>query len=266
MSVTTYSPIEIYLNSNYYNYRFNGTDNSDLLFYLKTPLRRPTGYYIKMKLSNLTLPISYYLIDSTNNKLIINDITYTITTGNYNTTTFLTEINDLLSGIPIYVTFNDSTNKLTFTGLTNFTISNSSTCLSIIGFSTGATSTLYTLTSDLVVDFSGKNNMIYFDVSNLTSFNMTSSTGMRTSIIKSIVVDVQQSGILYYENKTDSCVYLQEDTISYFHVRLLEEDMITLLKLNGITWNATIELSFIKIPETLLGNDFNDYLLKLKEN
>lgn len=265
MSILTYSPIEIYLNSNYYNYRFNGNDNSNLLFYLKTPISRPNGYFIKMKLSNLTLPISYYLIDTTNNSLIIGTTTYTIPSGNYNTTTFTTALNSLLTSIPIYVSFDESTNKFTFTGLSNFTISSSSTCLDIIGFSTGATSTLNTLTSDLVCDFSGKNNMIYFDVNNLSSFNISSSTGMRTSIIKSIVVDVQQAGVLYYENKTDACVYLQDNTISYLHIRLLEEDMETLLKLNGVTWNATIEMSFVRIPETIVGNDFTNYLVQLRQ-
>lgn len=264
MSILTYSPIEVYLNSNYYDYKFNGTDNSDLIFYLKTPITRPNGYYIKLKLSNLTLPISYYLIDSTNCTLIIDNITYTITQGNYNTTTFCTELNSLLNSIPIFVSFDESTNKFTFTGLSNFQISNSSTCLSILGFSIGATSTLYTLTSDLVCDFSGKNNMIYFDVVNLSSYNISSYNGMRTSILKSIVVDVQQGGILYYENKTDASVYLQEQQINYIHVRLLEEDMNTRLKLNGITWNATLEFSFIKIPEVIKGTDFNEYLLSLK--
>lgn len=266
MSILTYSPLEVYLSSNYCDYLFNGTDNSNLIFYLRNPIRRPTGYYIKLKLSNLTLPISYYLIDSTNNTLIIGSTTYTITSGNYNTTTFTTALNSLLGSIPIYVTFDASTNKFTFTGLSNFTISSDSTCLSIIGLSTGMTSTLYTLTSDLVCDFSGKNNMIYFDVANLTTFNISSVNGMRTSIVKSIVVDVQQAGILYYENKTDACVYLQENEISYLHVKLLEEDMTTLLKLNGTNWNATLEVSFVKIPETIVSSDFSNYLLQLKEN
>jgi len=81
---------------------------------------------------------SYYLINDTNNKIVINSIVYNIAFGNYNVNNFITALTSVIpSGFSI--TYSSITNKLTFTYSTNFTINASSvfsTINNIIGLGT----------------------------------------------------------------------------------------------------------------------------------
>jgi len=115
--MTAYVPVEVYLNSRYASFYVNGTTyNSDMVFYFKTPVTRAIDYNFKLSLKNFTFPLSFYTIDSDNNKLYISGVLFTLTAGNYNATTFRTMLSTVLTGFTI--TYNSTTNKLTFTKAT----------------------------------------------------------------------------------------------------------------------------------------------------
>lgn len=237
--------IEIYLQSKYKTISINGTEsNSDMIFYLNEPIVKPLGSDMRLRVSNFVFPISYYLVDYTNNELVINTITYVLTEGNYTATSLASHILSLLPNTYSLV-YNSITNKYTISSTSDFTIESTSTCLILLGFTEDSdhTSTGYSLTSDAVCNLTG-NNMVYVDLKNITTNNLSSSTGRRTSIIKSIPVSSSQSSVMFFEDTSSVYSTIQEDTITYFHVRILSEDMESLVDFQSQDWNMTLEVVF----------------------
>lgn len=214
---------------------------------------------MKMRISSFVFPVSFYLIDSNNDELEVDTITYTLTHGNYTAKNLATHILTLLPA-NFGMVYNSITNKFTITHTTtNFTIGSNSTCLTLLGFSeTSHTSTSLSLTSDNVINLSGQYNVLYVDIRNILTNNISSLTGRRTSIVESIPVTVPYGGVMYYEDKTSSFHSIQEDIISYIHVRILGEDMATPVDFQGQDWNMTVEFGFEASDGDL--RTFNDLL------
>lgn len=237
--------IELYLNSKYASSVSNGSSLSDLYFYLKNPIVRQRGYLMSLRLVNFVFPLSMYLVDQNSNSLIVSGVTYTIPSGNYTVTTLQTAV---LSVLPTTysMSYNSITNKFTFTNTTtDFSISNLSTCMPLLGFSQNfQTSSSKSLTSDLIVNLSGSYNTIYVDIPNISTQNISSTTGRQTTVIKSIPVPASYGGIQYWEDSTAIDSLIQEDKIDFIHVRLLGEDLQSLVNFNGQNWNMTLCLHF----------------------
>lgn len=105
---------------------------------------------------------------------------------------------------------------------------------------------MLSLSSDTVINLSGQYNVLYVDISNILTTNLSSLTGRRTSIVESIPVTVPYGSVMYYEDKTTTYHSIQEDIISYIHVRILGEDMLTPVDFQGQNWNMTLEFEFEK--------------------
>lgn len=256
---------EIYLDSQYSTINNTNGKNNDVYFFLNAPVSIQYDHDIVLRIDNFVCPISFFVVNDSNNLLIINSTNYTIAEGNYNALTLTTELNSILSGFT--VTYDANNNKLTFSRSTSFTISSSSTCLKIIGFSeishTSSLSGLdYILTSDYVVNLSGT-SLIYIDIPTVTTRNISSKDGGAfTTIIKSIVCDVPYGSILSYTNNTTSAVVLKEKYISYFNVRLLDDEY-NLLDLNGQHFTLTLELFFYPNgSQILLGPNLSEAVRK----
>lgn len=261
--------IELYLDSSDATLKLNSTSNSDMIWVLKQPIVVPNGYNTLLKIRNMYLPITFYVVNSSNNLLVVGSTTYTIPVGNHTATTLKSALTSLLTGYTI--TFSTLTNKLTFTKASgDFTISSASTCLKILGFVPGTsyTSTSSILSSVFPIDLSG-DNTIFIDVPNLKTPNILN--GNSTSIIKSLLVTVPYGSILYYENQVDNGAIIQEDSISFIHVRILGEDSSTLLDFQNNDWQITLDFSFVlKEEQPTLTENFRDvyknYVSQLVKN
>eukprot|EP00952_Eustigmatos_sp_NYUAD-ZCMA_P011456 46523-Eustigmatos_ZCMA.PRE.1 len=77
---------------------------------------------------------------------------------------------------------------------------------------------------------------------------MSATNGRQTSVVKSIPVDSVYGGIKYWEDTTSAYTLIQEDIISFFHIRLLGEDLSTLINFNGQAWNLTLSILFEENP------------------
>lgn len=237
--------VQIYLNSQYATKTLNGTANTDLLFYFASPVIPPPNTLMTLKLLNMYVPVTFTLVNSSNNALVIGTTSYTIPRGNYNSSSLRTQ---LLSILPVGfgISFDSTTNKYTFTYSTSFTISSSSTCLKLLGFASGTSvaSTGNSITSTYPVDLTG-DNMLFVDVTNLMTSNLSSTTGNRTSIVRSVLMNVAYGGVLYYEDATGaSGSTIQEDHIGFIHLRLYGEDGSTLIDLNNNSWSVTLQIGF----------------------
>lgn len=252
--------IQIFLNSYYATKKINGTKNSDLLFYFTSPIIPPSGQNMTIKLLNFSLPVSFTNINSSNNTMVVGTSTYTLTTGNYTASTLRTHLQSVL-GSGWTVSYDSTQNKYTFSSSSSFTFKSSSTCLKVLGFATTSdtSSSGTSLTSTYQIDLSG-DNTIYYDIANLKTNNLSSSVGAQTSILRSVLNNVTNGSVLYYEDQSDLSATISEDHISFLHIRLYGEDATTLLDLNNSDWQSTIEIGFEdKQQQPTLARSFQDF-------
>jgi hypothetical protein len=237
--------IELYLDSQYASVNLNSPRNSDLYFFLKTPIIVGNDHDIVLRVDNFTCPISFTLVNTSNNRLTTDAGSFFITPGNYNALSLRAELARLLPTFT--VSFDSVTGKLTFQAGASFSFLSSSTCFKLLGFIEGSNraSTANSLTSDYVVNLSGT-SLIYIDVPNLTTRNVSSRNGGAfTTIVKSLPVAVPYGSILSYVNNTSAATKLGEKYISFIQVRLLDDDY-NVLDLGGQHFTLTIEIFFFK--------------------
>ena len=238
---------QIYLSSDDANIKFNG-NTSDCVWYFKDIIQVGEHLDIIMSINDVQIPMSYYIINSNNNTLNYNDgsdRSVTITEGNYDVLQLRDTLNAsiLKTTSNITVTYDEKTNKLTFTADSgDFTFKSSSTCFDLLGFSSGThTSSSSVLSSDIVVNLSGISAI--FIASNFSTRNLDSRNAGFTSIIGKIPVNTASNGILTYTNKTQFKSIITEKTISVIHLTLEDEDR-NIINLNGVGWIITLTAEF----------------------
>jgi len=115
----------------------NGTMNSNLAFSIINPVvNNPNIVYATVRVTHAEIPYSFYIINSNNNLLSLSTGNITIPVGNYNANTLITQLNSQFpTGMTII--FSTSTGKFTIIYSTSFSISTTSTCGLLLGFTNG---------------------------------------------------------------------------------------------------------------------------------
>lgn len=243
MSVETF---QLHLSSALANKYYDGL-TSDCEFNLPL-VEIPSNYHIHVSVENFACPYTFYNINSSNNTLVYyENTTYktlTITPGNYNINSFISHLLQTLTAFTI--TYNSITNRLTITNNVQFSFSQTSTCLSLLGFSTGATADLvsgvYTLTSNICVNLSPYRCICIG--SNLRTFSMNSSLPNNQSILASIPINTAPNSIIVYENKNNFKCNTYTNIISDLRIKLMDHRFNT-LDLNGGHWTLTLRFDII---------------------
>ena len=179
ITYNTKTSTQIYLNSQTADIYINGTMKSNVVFFFEDPLQiNKRAYEMRMSIVNAQMPISWYLINDTNNLIIINSVNYYFKKGNYNIHTFITEWTNSI-GPNWVLTFDSVTNKITFKYTSNFIFSDSviNSIFPIIGLKSN---TVYNSSSlSLVAPYC-------FNFCGLSRINIKSSTfnlGDRKSVV-----------------------------------------------------------------------------------
>lgn len=241
---------------------------SDVIFDLKYPIKRPSDcLYMTGCLQSFTTPISWYLINETNNLLVIYmvglSVNYVyIPYGNYNAITFQTA---LLSVLPsgFSITLNSITNKFTLTHSTNdFQIYPTSTIYQIMGFDKNQ---LYNSYSKVMIlpftcNFSGLNSFNIL-VDNLKTSNLDSYDGLsHSSVISTIPINNASNGVLYFEKHNDFNFDIFDDTIDLINI-IIQDDLEQKINFNNQNWNLVLQINYIRNVEMPFENNFNDIVL-----
>lgn len=132
----------------------NGSKKSNVLLSLPNlSFDSPNIIEVYLSVNHAEITNAFYLVNDTNNKLVINGSTYTIPPSNYNAISFLTEIQSgILTAQGIVGTYDIPSNKYTFTKATNFTFNIDTTCWKFLGFNPN-NYTGTSLTSPFVCNF-----------------------------------------------------------------------------------------------------------------
>jgi hypothetical protein len=234
--------IQIYLHSanadKYYN---NSVSDCEFLL---PPIEIPDGFHIYLSVQNVSIPYSFYNINSSTNKLsyTLNNsvIILTLINGNYNITQLVTYLTSIMSNFTI--TYNIITNKLTFVHSTyDFTFNNASTCLLMLGFTSliSYTSSSLSLISVNCVNIQSIKRINL--ASNLITYNINKSTTNNYSILCSVPVNKPSFSVIEYNNLNNFRTNLFINNISTIKIKLIDENG-NLIDLNGCHFCVTIQL------------------------
>ena len=252
----TRESLQLILDSQNANEYVNGSMNSAVKFYLNDAIKMRQGIsQITMSVISFQCPISWYLINSTNNTLVINSVTYTLTPGNYNATTFITAIL-LLLPVGYGITLNSTTNKFTITYTASFTISSASTMYKILGLAknTSYSSTANLLTCPYLCNFAGLNR-INIHAANLSTRNIDSYTSSPCSIIAAIPINNAQGSMVLYDLKNSFEMTIKVSIIDHLVIHI-KDDLGNFIDLNNQHWNLVVQFNLYrdveKKPSTFL--------------
>lgn len=247
---THLSSIQVHLNSK--DAYFQSDDKSLSVFHFSSDISPPANVNIIVSVVSFSCPVSYYVINSNNNRLTytVSGTTYNyyIPVGNYTATELASDLEFLL--VFSTVTYSKVDNKMRFynSGNNQFILHSTSTCFSLIGMTEGVNHTSFNnglniqiLISDSVVNLSGTKS-IYIH-SNISPANFDSRNNSILGTLVRVPIDTTRNGILHYQPAKPFSFILQNQSIDYFQIKL-EDDNRNHIDLNGQHWTMTIQIDY----------------------
>lgn len=209
---------------------------------------------VYLSVQHCEVPNSFYIINYTNNSLVLNGVSYELNKGNYNASTFITM---LLSIIPTgyNITYSSITNKYTWTHTTtNFTINASNPLCKInnvIGLGSSDISSLgLTLELPFVVNFLPIQRVNF--KSNFFNFKNYNQTDNSSDVFLSVQNNAPQQAIIYYSNNTNIKYLVEDKSITSFLISVTN-DSNQVINFNNIDWFLTfqIDIEYIEYENSL---------------
>ena len=241
---------QIYLNSATADIYMNGTMKSHLAFSFRNPIQvNRNAVEMRLSVVNAQIPQSYYLINSTNNQIIITNsgisTTYLFKQGNYNVNTFINEwVNSIGSGWTL--TFDSITNKINFSYTSNFTFSDSiNSIFPLIGFNVGSvyTSTSNNLICPFVINFSGITRLhmksSLFNLSNVDSYKKGKNRTLAVIPVNNI-----GSGYILYHNYTQYSNIFKNREIYTIDIEI-RDDARNFIDFQNQDWTCTLQIDIL---------------------
>ena len=244
---------QIYLNSANADIFLNQSKKSNVVFFFTNVLKIDKKS-VEMKLSvvNAQIPVSWYLINDTNNRIYfsVNGVqnNYFFPNGNYNVNTFISTWISTF-GNNWTLTFSKITNKITFSNslgpiVFGNNISASNTLFSLIGFDSTKSYSSSVITGQLVSSYAI--NFLGLSKINIksTTFpfkNFDSLTATATSTLCSIPVSSNASGIINYNNLTDYKSIFKEYEFNSIDISITD-DKNNYIDFNNIDWSMTLQI------------------------
>jgi hypothetical protein len=221
--------------------------NTNLRIQLDNPISCNSGETMILSLYSLSMPNTFYNVDSRQNSFTLNGITYSITPGNYNSRTLLQAIDARIESITgvgtISITYNSITSKviITYSGAQTLVLT---TIAKSIGFNTNTTIPVGTTTSPYILN-------IYDDLSVYlrTNINLGSArdhTGQFFDALERVPLNGANS-VSYYISPAQSHknIILDKD-VSTFTVSLTWDNANEYVQLNGADWEFCLLFQTIK--------------------
>jgi hypothetical protein len=230
---------------------YNGNFNSDVEWDLTDRLAMPRlGIGFSVSVINASIPIGAYNINSTNHILVLKNLTtnvvstIVVSAGNYTITQL---IDNLTSNTPAEYTYTflPLRNKIFIThSSAEFQVLSTTTMWEPLGLQRNTTQTSVTGTCLFpnCVNMSGLRN-INIHLDNLNTKNISSATKSVSTIIASVPVDVNSSGVLSYNLANNYEVPVPISSLDYINI-LLKDDLGNFIENNGIHWNVTLKFSY----------------------
>ena len=225
----------------------NGGVDTDITFAISPPLTTTDFFNFTVTLESAEIPVSFYNVNSSNNTFIYHlissgvETTISIPVKNYNATQLLTVLNTLLSSLSVVVTYDEQTNRYTFTGSADFKIKGNA--FRLLGLVPDATT--YNLSSSNILVSPSMINLL-FPRNCFLQLISTQATTYNSTIAK-VQLSAQDLQVVYFNGTIASefSVLLSDRTLSSIRVSLVDDDNLPLgaaTGLNGIYWSLGINV------------------------
>ena len=255
------------------NITYLSTYLSNVKFNFPSLLRDDTSIlYSAIQVLNAQIPVSYYQINYTNNSLKLTlvggttlNTTLTITRGNYNINTLMTEISAqyaLLGAGTLTCSFNKISGLLTMVlASATYNISFSvlpSTISKVIGFAPLSTyiSTALSLTAPFPVSLLTIKKLKV--CSSMLSTQSLDSNNLGTiNLLNTIPVNAPAYSIITYENKQAYGPILRNKIIDYIDIQILDDNN-NFINFNNVDWTITLSMTIFRKRDKHSNNQFSD--------
>lgn len=247
VSYQTIYSTQIYLNSRLADIYLNGTLKSNCAFFFKDVLKiQKNTLEMRLSVVNAEFPQSWYLINETNNNIIINGISYNFPIGNYNVSTFISKWLSFF-GFQWTLGYDKLTNIFTWSYASGtFTFSsNSNSLLRVIGFDANKE---YTSSGNVL------SGVYSFNFYNITRLNIKSSTFNlrnvdsnnrgKTRTIASVPVNSATNGMIYYNNYTHYKSIIKNDHLHNITIEI-QDDYKNYVNFNNCDWTITLQVDIV---------------------
>ena len=214
--------------------------------------------YIMFSVPYAIIPVSFYTINETNNRL---DVLYNSTTtsyyfkyGNYTANQFITEFNTYTSGFALSLDAVTGKFTMSITAVNNFSILSSSTIDYIMGFSGSITS--QNSFNYRYIIMPRVCNFLPLPRINMRCNVLANSTMTGTQQTNDLVITIpnnsRPNGEIVYTNSSNIQMLFQQDTLSTFVVSLTN-DSNQLINFNGVSsfWVFQFDIYRKKIDKPL---------------
>lgn len=246
----------------------NGTFLSDVYFNFIGLLKDdPDVEEVQISVQNAQIPISFYNINIYNNVLELTHqfipYTFTLTRGNYNSTTLIAEITSqfALQGLTtLQITISSITGKINITdiGLNPFTLEPTGTINKVLGFELNTTynSVGNTLDAPYPLNLLGllKIKIASYE---LQTTNYDSGTSGNLNVLATIPIEAGSFGLILYDNIANTQSMLNNPTLDGFDLKLYGDDN-NLINFNGVGWNITLLLAITRTRREKSKSTFRD--------
>ncbi len=236
-------------------------------FFLASPIIVPNPLWeLHVSLSHMQIPLSYYAIDTTNDRLttVYNSgpVAITLPHGNQSIDDVVKAINDQLSD-GFVMTYDDNTNKVSFSTDSPapdnvLSFASDSTALSLIGASTSDVAVAGVLECDATVNLAGP--LALFVRSNFSTSLLDPRTRAHSNILAKVPITRQPYEIETFESGAEFAI---PDRVVSAVSLYLEDHMGRQVDFHGADYTATITFRMVesvRIPASI------DYRLSLYQS
>jgi len=242
----------------------NGSFLSDMIFGFSGLLKdEPDILQRQITLVNAQLPVSFYIVNYSNNVFILRkispetDYTITLPVGNYNSTTFIALLQSKIlaeTGLTFTITIDKASGKLTFSCPVNWSILSTNpltTSNAIIGLDplTNLTPTL--VSSNYVAVCSYPLNLLgikqlQVKSSFISANNFSANANGQDCLLATIPVNVGSWGLITYESSSGNNITFHNLTLDEFDIRIVDAETNKSVNFNGIGWTMTVLLHLVR--------------------
>jgi len=234
--------------------KLNGTYLSNIHFNFSGLLKEEANLIrAYVTVLNAQIPVSFYIIDETNNvlKYLQNYVSKTITlnVGNYNGNQLVSTLNAsfIANGSSVTVSLNSSTGVLTFIPGAGgpYGFSSTSTIKGILGFTEDISSTFFPIIMPYQLNLLGKKK-IFINSNNLRNSAFSSKSLSCVQTIATVPVDQPPYSMISYVSVSDlEKIILSNKTVDMIDIEIVDENN-NYVNFRGIDWSITLCLSVEK--------------------
>lgn len=223
----------------------------------------PTILQRQITLVNAQIPVSFYILNYTNNVFVFRNVatstnyTISLTVGNYNSTTFITLVQSAIlsaTGLSVTITISSADGKLTFSCPTNYSILSTNTLTTsdlIFGFnsSTDLTTTLvsgnYVATCPFPLNLLGI-KQLQVKSSAFSTNNFSSNSNGQDCLLATIPVNVGSWGMITYSSPSSNNITFNNTSLDEFDIKIVDAETGAYINFSNTNWTMTILIHLIR--------------------